>query len=82
MQRRIYAEAYELKAGGFRGVAAEFADKAVVGDVQRGEVRPTLQEARNDAIAAAKRILAGRPFAGGHYRNTRSSWRYNYWLEM
>lgn len=39
-----YGEVYELKAGGFRGAAKN----KLTGEIVRGEVRPTLAEARND----------------------------------
>jgi hypothetical protein len=72
---RIYVEAYELKAGGFRGVAKD----CRTGEIQRGDVRPTLDEARNDAKRFAEKMLGGLPYAGGSYRNTRHNWKFNYW---
>ena len=76
MERRIFAEAYELKDGGFRGLAKDFRTNTV----QRGEVRPTLNEAKRDAHNFAVAMLAGRPYASGTYRSPRNAWKMNYWV--
>lgn len=78
---RVFAEAYELKAGGFRGIAVELGeDNKAIGELRKSDVLPSLQDARNAAIKLANELVGNRRFAGGSYRNSKNRWRYNYWL--
>jgi hypothetical protein len=72
----IYAEAYELKIGGFRGVATD----RRTGEVRKGEVRETIEQARHDAHSFALAFLASTPYQPGTYRNRPNRWRMNFWL--
>ena len=74
----VYAEAYELKVGGYRGVALE----KQTGEKKRGEVRQTLEEAKNDAKRFAGELLKGRAYKSGTYPSSKSRWRNNYWFAM
>jgi hypothetical protein len=71
-----YAEAYELKAGGFRGVAKNM----LTGEIARGEVQPTIEQARNDAKRFVFAWAADRNMITGTYRNPRNRWQMNYFI--
>lgn len=74
----VYAEAYALKdelGGGFRGIAIRNTDK----EKRRGEIRKSLEEARNDAKRFASELMGDTPCAPGYFRHSKSNWRCNYW---
>lgn len=54
-QHIAYAEAYELKSGGFRGVAIN----KMTGAQYRGEVRETVDAAKHDAWSWVHDQLSG-----------------------
>jgi hypothetical protein len=72
-----YAEAYALKAGGYRGVAQNKLTK----EIARGEVREDIATARNDAKRFVFAWAGDRNMTTGTY-NTRSreSWKCNYFI--
>lgn len=71
-----YATAYELEAGGFRGVVKNMRN----GEIQRGDVRSTMDEARNDAKAFVWKLADGRNMATGSYPHSKTRWRMNYYI--
>jgi hypothetical protein len=74
------AEAYKIKesaGGGFRGVARN----KLSGATYRGEVRDSLEAARNDAKRAVWTWADGRNMNTGTFRNTpRVNWRMNFFI--
>jgi hypothetical protein len=74
-----YAIAYGLKAdvgGGFRGAAKNI----ITGEVLRGEVRETIEEARNDAKRFVWQFANGRGMSTGTYKSRKGSWKCNYYI--
>jgi hypothetical protein len=72
-----YAEAYELKDGGFRGVAKN----KDTGEIKRGEVRKTLEEARNDAKNFAAQLIGNTPVRTGPV-SKKNNWRCWYYADV
>lgn len=71
------AEAYELKddlGGGFRGVAKHKG----TGEIMKGDVRRSLDEARNDAKNFIAKMLKGVPVSAAPI-SSKNNWRCNYW---
>ena len=71
-----YAEAYELKAGGFRGAVKN----KLTGEITKTEVFDTLEHAREAARKIVFDIVGDRNMAAGHYRSPRGEWRCNYFI--
>lgn len=74
--RLAYAEAYAVKGGGYRGVAKNMLTE----DIQRGELRNSLEEARNDAKRFVWAFAAGRNMVTGTYRSPKGQWKMNYFI--
>lgn len=79
---RIYVEAYELKTGGFRAVAAQMShNNNVVGEPLRSLVCDDLLQAKFCGRRLADQFINGRPVRSGSYRtNERNRWRCNYFF--
>ena len=72
-----YAGAYKIKDSGFRGIALNKLTK----EIARGEVRETIEQARNDAKTFVWAWAKGRNMATGTLRNTPGlQWRMNYFI--
>jgi len=79
---RIYAQAYELKAGGFRGIAAQMSfNNKLVGEILKSEVCPDLNTAKRCAWHLSQRLISGRAVTSGPYRTkARNEWKCNYFF--
>ena len=71
-----YAEAYGLKAGGFRGAAKN----KITGEIMRGEIRDTIEAARNDAKRFVFQFADGRNMITATYQSPRGLWKCNYFI--
>jgi hypothetical protein len=71
-----YAEAYPTKTGGFRGVAKNY----LTGEIAKGELRNSLEEARVDAKKFVFAWANGRNMGTGSYRSLKGQWRMNYFI--
>lgn len=75
-----YAEAYEIahsQGGGFRGIAKN----KDTGEIKRGEVRRTLEEARNDAKTFAAQLIGSTPVRTGPI-SSKNGWRCYYYADV
>lgn len=80
----VVARAYNIKdelGGGFRGLAYIKDDGYVVeGSQIKGDIRGTLEEARNDAKRFAADMHGERRSRRAYYHNSKTKWRTDYYL--
>jgi hypothetical protein len=77
--RLAYAESYAIKAecgGGYRGAAKNM----LTGEIQKGDRRDTIEEARNDAKQFVWIWADGRNMVTGTFKSPKGSWKMNYFI--